>query len=204
MRNNLPYLTWISIFLLFVFSLSCQRKKGDELIPNGSNTIPEDSYFIRFKFDGKLVGIIESQDRNTTVDGEINQVSSGIYNSALGGFKDEKDVKRNVLSILFSDSTAVTTGQTYTPRYGETAVGEKKLTLLFLTYRDDRGVEYTSSLTYHTGLVTDTKIRLSGLTEQYIKGTFSSTVYSANPNGSQNSSDKHLITEGEFYIRRIF
>lgn len=183
----------LNLCILFSFSMlitgSCTKDKPADEINSASD------YYVRFKLDGNSILYTK------TAEGNINVVDNdGHYDCSIAGLKDENVSNKGTMVILMVTTNPMTTGNTYT-NFGTTSGGNVRTLLGAISRYDDAGTffaswgdEFSSS-----GVDSDTRINFTEITETYIKGNFSGTMYKE----INGNAEKHLVSEGEFRVRRL-
>jgi hypothetical protein len=176
---------------------SCRKDDTDTVTPVTPAQNPTPQYYMRFKIDS----VQKAYGGNGNLC-NINQAdtANGNYYSFIIGRSNASIVYFNQLSITTLDVSQLDTGITYT-NYTSTQPNTVSLPNLFsIYYYDENGREtfsFAESLFAPIGLTSDAKLRLSELTPQYARGTFSCTLYD-----TSFTNPVYVLTDGEFYLPR--
>lgn len=173
------------------------NNSGSTNPPGGTDTTtttPWQGYYVSFKADTTHYLFTKQ------VTGNMNKKdASGHYDFSLAGQFDPINPTKKRLII-----TGVTVDTFATAKYYQnyTATGDttiKALTLQ-LNFTNDAGALYFSWPKELVPAITaDTRVKFTAITDTVIAGTFTGTVY-ASPAAT---AEKHLLTEGKFYVKRV-
>ncbi|MEO8772325.1 MAG: hypothetical protein ABI402_19660 [Ferruginibacter sp.] len=175
-------------FLIIIFS-SCKKDSP------GESANPGSQYYVSFKIDGTTIKY------TSTAEGNINVIdANGHYDCSIAGLKDENVSDKATMTILMVTSDPMTTSNTYI-NYGTSSGSNIRTLLGSIARHDDAGTFFASwgDEFASAGVVSDTRINFTEITDAYIKGNFSGTIYEQ----IDGNSEKHLITEGVFKVKRV-
>ena len=170
------------------FISSCKKSSG------GGKT-SSSQYYVKFKVDGTLKTFSADAEGNFDV-----QSSVGHYVSTLYGLNKLFVADTSAFDIGISDTVHLVANITYT-NYVTTSSGELKAPIAIITYIDETGVSFAAwpdDFSF-SGVISDTKILFTSVTSSTLKGNFSGTMYKS----VDGTSPKHVVTEGEFYVKRV-
>jgi hypothetical protein len=189
-------LNTIAVILLFAI-ISCKKADIDIVEP------PTEAYFISFKADG-----VQKEFKNEAFGLTTLPDTSGIYTSLFGAYQSTVGTNNVQISILLSSRNSSNIPTTYQDPFKAVTIGGNKLPQAIITYTDVAGADGYISLGIISDLVgtptspypnlfADAKVTITEATSTYFKGTFSATAFKSNL-----SSQKRVLTEGEFYLPR--
>lgn len=171
----------LAFFVICITSCSNESDK-DNITPD------EEGYFVRFKVDGV------QREFYSLADVTLNKITSeGLYHSAVVGLEDRQiGATENNITLFIFHPEPVVAHVVYTDHASDDG---EKAHILGLVYLDEAGVSYTSLGDEFSilGVISDTKISLTEITETYVKGTFSGTLYNI------DRSATVVVSEGEFW-----
>lgn len=102
-----------------------------------------------------------------------------------------------VINGVNTDSLVV---NKYYQNFGFSTDTTSKALLAQLNWFNGKSQSFTSwGKELDNTLIADTQVKFTAITQYTMKGTFSGTVYIA----IDASSEKHKITNGEFYVKRV-
>ena len=176
---------WLIAIAFFSICITSCNNESDK-----DNITPEESYYVRFKLDGV------QKEFNSLADVTLNKITSeGLYHSAVVGLEDRQmgASKNNLTFFIFYPEPAVS-NVIYTDHASDEG---ERAHILNLVYLDEAGVSYTSLGDEFSilGVISDTKITLTEITETSVKGTFSGTLYNI------DRTSTVVISEGEFWAQ---
>ena len=88
----------------------------------------------------------------------------------------------------------------YYQNFGAATDTTAKANLAQLSWYNSKSQLFSSyGKEFGADLIADTRIKFTQITTYRMRGTFSGTVYI----GISASSEKHILTNGEFYIQRV-
>jgi hypothetical protein len=167
------------LLLVLVISFSSCKKEEKDLNNSNPTNPPSSSYYISCKVDGVL---IEFKDQNTLLGiagNSGNQHSLLIQGNLVNSISN--------LNLQVYDSTAIET-----KGYGGLDLVNNIIVGVIIGYEDDNGMLYATQFT--NPIVSSTVTELSSTV---CRGTFAGEVE------DPISGQKHTITEGMFYVKRI-
>lgn len=186
------YVPALVIFTGLLFLITNNGCKKDSAADNSNTT---GNYYVHFKVDGTEISYVNG------CEGTINVVDgAGRHQCNIAGLKEQFVADKGTLTIIMTNDDVITTGITYT-NYATAASGFLKSRLNQLARYDDSGSfcaswgdEYASF-----GVVSDTKVNFTEISNEFIRGNFSATIYRQ----IDGNAEKHYITDGEFKVKRI-
>ena len=191
MRQFISFTFFLSALCLsVVFIDSCKKSSN-----GGNGNSPADKYYVKFKVDGTLKTYSGDAEGNFNVESSVGNYVSTIY-----GVDKIFVADTSALDIGISNTANLAANITYT-NYATTTGGQLKPTLVILSYYDESGNFFAAWPDDYSafGVISDAKIIITSATSTSLKGNFSGTVYKE----IDGTSPKHIISEGEFYVKRI-
>lgn len=176
------------LFVALFMAGACKKTNNDNL-GNGSG------YYMKFKLNGMQM------EYTGQVECNFNKVSGSTHVASFAGLKVALNAGSNAMTLALGTADDNKTGVTYT-NYTTTASGTEKAKALNIGYMDETGVTYLSwpdefAAALPVGTKTEAQMKVIEATSAALKGTFSGIVYNA------DYSKELIVTEGEFYLRRI-
>jgi hypothetical protein len=183
--------TFLAIALAAVLTSLYSCNKQSDIINNSNNNTNQ--YYVKFKVDGTEI----KYDYTGSTLNSVN--SNGEYGTAISGQKSEFEYNKNGLAYVISTISPATINTTYT-NYQSSVPGYVKAPAYVMGWYDNNGNFFGAwgDLFASAGVTSDAKVKLTAITSTSLRGTFSATVYKE----INGASAKHLITDGEFFVRR--
>jgi hypothetical protein len=198
MKNILSSLAVFSIAILTLNS--CKKDKGNANPGNSNST-----YYMRFKLNGT-----QTELNSIPICQSAYNSSDKVYVTGILALKDSSKINQDQIDIAIINKDALAPGAVYQDpvkvNSGTVAVPQIILTyynsqqqsyVSMGLFSDDAG-NFSSLLPDYKNLVADAKLTVSDIGANYIKGTFSGTVFKLNT--STNTYDKISLTDGEFNL----
>jgi hypothetical protein len=181
---------------LIVITLSNCKKSGSGNNGGGNGS----GYYMKFNLNGKAV------EYDSQPIAELNTVNSdGLYSAVLLAYQNVNAGSKNAVTITVFSSTAIAANVAYDDPKKATETNGSQAPATTVFWEDSTGTGYLTAGEFSDangnmligGIVANAKLTITELTNAYLKGTFSGTVYNS---GDLSVSD--AITDGEFYLRR--
>jgi len=202
MKKIQSLISELTVTLVIVLALTGCKKDIPGIGPdieddpnNTGNSNAPGNYYVRFKIDGTTIQYTKAAE------GILNVIDSdGHYDCNIIGLKNEFVSDHGTLGILFSCDDAISTGNIYI-NYGISSPGYIRTRLEYIAHFDDAGTFFASwgDEFSSLGVISDSKVNFTEINPTYIKGNFSATIYKE----IDGNSEKHLITDGEFRVKRV-
>ncbi|MGN6533027.1 MAG: hypothetical protein ACTHK0_14895 [Ginsengibacter sp.] len=192
------------IFVIFILTLASCKKDTQNPNPDNANA----GYYMRFKLNG-----IQTQFNSVPIAQSAYNSSDKVYVTGLLAYKDSSKINQDLIDIAVINKDALTAGSIYKDPV-KTLSGTDAVPQVILTYYNSQKESYVSMglfcddagnfsffLPDYKNLVADAKVTVVNIGSNYIKGTFSGTVFKLN--SSTSTYDKIPVTEGEFNLRYL-
>jgi len=202
MMKKLSLITLLSIAVIHV--TSC--KKDAAVTKDTSNTgtggkdtttsvadTTKAAYYIKFKADTATYNF------GALVEGNFNKKdASGHYDCSITGQASALAPGANRLVILLTNPDSLVINKYY-QNFGTATDTTSKALLAQLNWYNGKSQSFMSwGKELDNAIIADTRLKFTAVTKNTLKGTFSGTVYIA----IDALSEKHKITNGEFYVQR--
>jgi hypothetical protein len=196
-------------FFLIAFSImlitlgSC--KKESEKPANGNANA---GWYMRFKLDG-----IETEFKSLPIAQSAFNSGKNLYVSGFLAYKDSSKTNQDLVDIAIINKDPLSAGAVYkdpvksfsdgqaVPQVILTYYNSKKESFTSVGIFSDEEGNFSSVLPDYQNLVADAKVTIIKVGTNFIKGTFSGTVFKLN--SSNNTYDKIPLTEGEFNLHYL-
>jgi len=186
----------LPLVLLFSFALAgCSKNNGNE-----EDEDPGSSYYIRFKIDG-----VQKEYKSNLVSQILPISNKLLYSAVMSGFQDNAALDKNLLSMIIWSREPIA-AKTYKNENDVANSDGDKVPEILVTYYDNDKVGYLSlGKPFSTQppfdkIVSDAEIVITNLTDAYISGRFSGTVYKSTDG---TYTQKLVVTEGQFNLKRF-
>lgn len=195
----------LSLCLLFaalaLFGACSKNSGGDNDGGDGSA-----NYFMRFKVDGQAVEYLQAKETN--INSYLSVATSAPaqtgYVSFIVGQKDivSATQQKNALSFALSTNAKLKVNTTYT-NYASAGSEYLDGVKMIFGYTDAAGtihLAWSSELAaqiyqaYSITVLSDSRVAITEIGTDYIKGNFSGTLY------SEDYKTKKVLSEGSFYL----
>lgn len=199
MKNACSFLAIFSIMILS-FS-SCKKDKNNANTGNGNPT-----YYMRFKLNG-----VQTEYKSVPIAQSAYNSSDKVYVTGILALKDSSKINQDQIDIaitnkdplargaVYQDPVKVNAGSAAIPQIIITYYNSQQQSFVSMGLFSDNAGNFSSLLPDYKNLVADAKLTVSDIGSDYIKGTFSGTVFKLNT--STNIYDKIPLTEGEFNLQ---
>jgi hypothetical protein len=194
--------SFLAIFLIVIFSLaSCKKDKNNVNQGNGNPT-----YYMRFKVNG-----VQTQFNSVPIAQSAYNSSDKVYVTGILALKDSSKINQDQIDIaitnkdplaagaVYQDPVKVNAGTAAIPQIIITYYNSKQQSYVSMGLFSDNAGNFSSLLPDYKNLIADAKLTVFEIGSDYIKGTFSGTVFKLNT--STNIYDKISFTEGEFNLQ---
>ncbi len=184
------------IICLLLFASSCKKSSIGNNNGNGNG-----DYYVKFKANGT-----QKEYKSEALCEMLKLNSDGLYSAVLQGYKDYTQGAKDELGIILFSHDPFTTTLYADPMKAVKSDGSKVASII-INFNDPDGNGYLTmgplsdenGTVPISGVVADAKLAITGLTNDYIKGTFSGTTYKST---DATFTITVLITDGEFYLPR--
>jgi len=185
------YGVFLSLMLLPCLS-GCKKDLGDSNEPGGS-------YYVKFKVDGKQEEFRYLKEGQLAIVTATEKDENGNY-SVFGSFmKTIETTSQNTISLLLGYSELPATDKVY-GNFNSTVAGAIKAPVLIISYTDNDGDDYLTSLFDVSSGPYDAQVAFSHISAKEIKGTFSGTLRQVKDGYTEKTIK---ITDGVFFAPRI-
>ncbi|UOE47903.1 hypothetical protein MTO98_26180 [Mucilaginibacter sp. SMC90] len=198
----------MSLLVISIIALSCgkqeattiskpdtQKQVGGATDTTISATDTTDTHFyIKFKADTTTYKF------TALVQGNFNKKdASGNFDFSFSGQANSLEPGTSRLIVVGVNKDSLVTGKYY-QNFGAKTDTTAKANLVQLTWYNSKNQLFSSyGKEFGADLLADTRIKFTQITTYRMMGTFSGTLYL----GVSANSEKHTLTNGEFYIQRI-
>lgn len=191
--------SFLAIFSILILSFpSCKKDKNNS--GNGNAT-----YYMRFKVNG-----VQTQFNSVPIAQSVYNSSDKVYATGILALKDSSKINQDQIDIAITNKDALAAGAVYQDPVKVNA-GTAAIPQIIITYYNSQQESYVSMglfsdnegnfsslLPDYKNLVADAKLTVSDIGSDFIKGSFSGTVFRLNT--STNVYDKITLTEGQFNL----
>jgi hypothetical protein len=185
----------LGIFLLFITIVSSFSfcGKGTSLAPEVEdlNKKPDTYFYVRCKVDGKWVERKVKTIARLNYNGAVNP-----YN--FNGDATDLNTASQVIAVSIDFKKPVQKNFNYTNSSSDPDLNKAFVQIKELNEEFYQAVPYEAQ-----GFTRDVNVQLTEITDTYVKGTFSGTVYNVFPTLT-SASPKKVITDGKFYLNVVY
>jgi hypothetical protein len=195
--SNFVRLASLTALTLIAITLSNCKKSGGSGNNGGGNG---SGYYMKFNLSGKAV------EYDSEPIAELNKLNSdGLYSAVLLAYQNVNAGLKDAVTITLFSSTTISANVTYDDPKKATETNGSQVPATTVFWSDSAGTGYLTAGEFSdangnmiiSGMTANAKLTITELTNTYLKGTFSGTVYNS---GDLSVSD--AITDGEFYLQR--
>jgi hypothetical protein len=180
----------IGTLLISLMMSSCKKDSGG----TGDSGTTAGKYYVKFKADGTTYTYVGSAQGNYN-----KKDASSHYDFSIGARPDNTTAGAASIALGGVDADMLVTNKYY-QNYGAKTDSTSKLLALVVGWVNPAGKTFLAySKDLGADLIADSRIKFTEVTNTTLKGTFTGTLYMS----ADASSEKHTITNGEFYVQRV-
>ncbi|HSV12531.1 MAG TPA: hypothetical protein VLI68_17275 [Hanamia sp.] len=199
MKNILSSLV---VFSIIILTLNSCKKDNGNANPGNNNAV----YYMRFKLNG-----IQTEFKSVPICQSAYNSIDKVYVTGILALKDSSKIDQDQIDIaitnkdplapgaVYQDPVKVNSGTAAIPQIILTYYNSQQQSYISMGLFSDDAGNFSSFLPDYKNLVANAKLTVSNIGSNYIKGTFSGTVFKLNT--GTNIYDKIALTDGEFNLR---